>query len=226
VARAASSIGGRTLDDLIDVTGLFARLVSIRFRPDSLDDAMERFRTVSGPLVRVQTGSLGIMGFANRVNCSVFALSIWQTQEALQNSNANPDVIQALADYSSWMAGPFVVESYRVVRGGIPAPGTATNCDVRMRIVSASISPERLNSAIAMVSDRLDEAFAMSRWCVGSLLLSPMVGNKVIAVEYWTNPAAAAASEARVQALDQKLRRSNLFQGPIQRELTDLFGVL
>lgn len=82
---------------MINAAGLYARLVDLRLRPDALDVGMERFRDVSAPLVRRQDGSIAIIGAGNRSTGSVMALSLWKSQDALERSNANPEVIEALA---------------------------------------------------------------------------------------------------------------------------------
>lgn len=60
--------------------GQYARIVHIRFRPETVDEALGRFRVDSTPLVRKQPGSLGIVGAASRETGSCYAISFWDTR--------------------------------------------------------------------------------------------------------------------------------------------------
>src|SRR5688572_30480970 len=94
-----------------------ARIVSMMLQPESIDFAFDHFRHVSAPLVRGQVGSLGIIGAGNRETGFGCAISFWDARDALERSNANPQVVEAMGGYARWMAGPFRVESYSVISG-------------------------------------------------------------------------------------------------------------
>lgn len=216
---------GEIVSDSFDVNGTFARLVSLRLRPEEIEHGMERFKGVSAPLVRAQKGSLGIFGAGNRSSGSVCALSFWDSRDALERSNANPAVIEALAGYSDWMVSSFVVEGYAVVSGQM-LPPASHDSPTWMTLVSATIRPGRLDEGVAALSKRLDRVQDVSRSFAGSLLLSPLVGNRIVAFEYWAIDPGITSIEQVVSGIDQRISRSSAFQSPIQREVFEVFEIL
>lgn len=183
---------------------------------------MVRFRTVSSPLVRKQAGSVGIFGGGNTTTGSTYSISVWDTHSALENSNAVPEVVEAMAGYAEWMAGHFVVESFEIVTGVIVGPFPQSDESLWCRVSITSSVPGHSPAALESFSARLDQVRALSTACVGTALLSPLVGSKLVALEYWTDHHDLVASEPRVAAIDQRLHRAGLFQSPTVRDLIEI----
>jgi hypothetical protein len=201
-----------------------ARIVSMRLRPESIDNAFDHFRNVSAPLVRAQFGSLGILGAGNRESGFSFAISFWETRADLERSNANPAVVEAMGGYAQWMAGPFLVESYTVIGGALPETDAGDLRDRWLRTTSATALPDRLDDVTATFGERLDGARAASPACVGTLLLAPHFGERVLALELWSSRHALASWDAAAQLEDQRLVRAGGVGQPPVRDTLEVFG--
>lgn len=206
------------------MTHLFARMTRLMIRTESIDQAFNHFRAASAPLVRGQPGSLGILGAGNRESGSACAISFWETLEALERSNANPQVVEAMAGYARWMAGPFKIESYTVVSGTVPAPGLDHLVGTWLRTTSMQAAAGRLDDVLATYTEQLARAGASSPACVGTMLLSPRIGSSPFAIEFWTSRAAAVTWDAAVRLGDARLFRSGNVEHPPVRDILDVFG--
>lgn len=200
----------------------YARIVSIRFRPETIDLARDRFRDVSAPLVRVQEGSLGILGAADRASGRTYAISFWRTSDDLERSNANPQVVEALTGYAAWMTSPFAVESFAVVSGALPAAGRSVAESARLTAVSAG--PDTIDDVIATFDRRLARVEASFPECAGSVILRQLVGFRGIAVELWTSRDALVESDLDAQLEERRMVRDGILPGPITHDLLEVFG--
>lgn len=166
----------------------FARIVSMSLRPGTIDPAFDRFRVVSTPLVRVQPGSIGILGAARREPPHGYAISFWESREHLELSNANPRVVEAMMGYAGWMDGPFSVGSFDIVAGAPPPPWPETGPigDERARMTTAVPRRGCLDAVVDAYRDYLARLEG-TPGCIGTLLLTPHVGERVIAIELWSS---------------------------------------
>lgn len=195
----------------------------MQLQREAMDLAFDYFRDVSAPLVRAQGGSLAILGAGNRESGFGCAISFWETRESLERSNANPKVVEAMGGYARWMAGPFKVESYAVVSGTISAFGPDDLRGDWLRLTSVMAPPETLTDVLAGYETRLVDA-AASRACVGTLLLSPQIGSRVLAIELWSSHAALGSWDAKAKLDDQRLFRSGSVDQPPERDTLEVFG--
>jgi hypothetical protein len=202
-----------------------ARMVSMSLQPESVDLAFDHFQNVSAPLVRVQAGSLGIIGAGNRETGFGCAISFWDTPESLERSNAEPRVVAAMGGYAEWMVGPFRVESYSVVSGEPPVPDHDSMQGGWLRTTSALASPERLDELLGVYEARLAAARSASPACVGAILLAPHIGSRILAIEHWTTLAALNAWDANARADDQRLFRAERVPEPPVRDRLEVFGL-
>jgi hypothetical protein len=200
----------------------FARIVSIRFRPETIDLAMDRFRDSSTPLVRAQTGSLGIIGAVDRGSGRAYAISFWRTREDLEQSNANPRVVDAMTGYAEWMAGPFAVESFAVVCGALPdhVPGSVEYA----RMTSLVATPESREESLAVLQRRLVSTEDASPECTGILLMTQMVGQRIITFELWSSSEALETSDPDALLEERRLVRDGVLPVPITHELLQVMG--
>jgi len=201
-----------------------ARIVSMQLQRESVDAAFDYFRDVSAPLVRAQAGSLGILGAGNRASGFGCAISFWGTRDDLERSNANPRVVEALGGYAKWMAGPFLVESYGIVSGALPDAEPDSLRGTWLRTTSAVTQPERLDEMAALFEARLGNARAASPACVGTLLLSPLIGSRMLAIEFWSSHGPLASWDAVSQREDQRLFREGIVEQPPIRDTLEVFG--
>lgn len=192
--------------------------------PNTIEPAFDRFSTVSAPLVRIQPGSIGILGAARREPPHGYAISFWETREALERSNANPRVVEAMMGYAEWMAGGFWVESFDIVSGRLPDPWPAAGRSSDERARMTAVVPRRgmVDEVVGAYRDylgQLEKAFS----CIGTLLLMPLIGQRIIALELRSSmPPTRSAVVAPFQD------RAAWHNGPLEsvpvREILEVFG--
>ncbi|HYI15271.1 MAG TPA: antibiotic biosynthesis monooxygenase [Thermomicrobiales bacterium] len=202
-----------------------ARITSMMLQPESIDLAFDHFRNASAPLVRVQAGSLGIIGAGNRETGFGCAISFWDTRESLERSNAEPKVVEAMGGYAKWMAGPFRVESYTVHNGEPPEPNDAHRRGTWLRTTWVLTSPERRDDALSVYEARLEAARSSSPACVGTQLLAPQIGSRILAIEHWTSLSALNAWNAEASVEDQRLFRAGRVDESPERDTLEVFGL-
>jgi hypothetical protein len=202
-----------------------ARMVSMSLQPEAVDLAFEHFQNVSAPLVRVQAGSLGIVGAGNRETGFGCAISFWDTPESLERSNAEPRVVEAMGGYAKWMAGPFRVESYSVVSGEPPVPDRDSLQCGWLRTTSALTSPERLDELVSVYEARLAAARSSLPACTGAILLAPHIGSRILAIEHWATLTALNAWDANARIDDQRLFRAGSVPESPVRDRLEVFGL-
>lgn len=203
-----------------------ARIVSMLLQPESIELAFDHFRDVSAPLVRVQIGSLGIIGAGNRETGFGCAISFWDTPQSLERSNAEPKVVEAMGGYAKWMAGPFRVESHTVVSGEPPEPDADNIRGTWLRTTSVlAASPQQLDELLAVYAERLAGARSSSPACIGAFLLSSHIGTRILAVEHWTSQTALNAWDVAAKSDDQRLFRAGNVPEPPVRDRLEVFGL-
>ncbi len=196
----------------------------MQLQHESVDAAFTYFQEASAPLVRAQAGSLGILGAGNRASGFGCAISFWETREDLERSNANPRVVEAMGGYAKWMAGPFLVESYGIVSGALPDAEPDTMRGTWLRTTSVVTPPERLDELAAVFEARLGNARAISSACNGTLLLSPLIGSRMLAIEFWSSHGPLKLWDAASQREDQRMFREGIVGQPPVRDTLEVFG--
>ena len=194
-----------------DVRG-YVRVTNMRFEPQNADAAIERFWSVSAPIVLSQDGAISIVGGINRETGVGVALSFWTSVEALQMSNAAPAIFGALPGYAPWMSGGYTVETYDLVRGEPIPRETSTGLTARIFTVAAD---EHTGAQAIETLDAWISVSGQQRGCVATLLLAPHMGAKVVAVELWRSARAIAVGDARILA---ELDRGTPFAGRVSIE--------
>jgi hypothetical protein len=202
----------------------FARIVAVRFGPESLDDAFEYFRSVSVPLVEKQPGARGIAGLGNRSSGNTWALSLWQTSDDLEASNSPPDVVEALVGYGKWMTGPFSVQTYSILAGELSPPGSNPLTGEWARLTTLVPEPQEMDAAARLLGDRLVRLHERCDGGRGSLLLSQHRSNRLLSIDLWESHEAMLDSESEAMTQDQRLRIAVSLQIPPVREEAQVFG--
>jgi quinol monooxygenase YgiN len=77
---------------------MFARIVSVRLKPNSLNQFTETLEKDALPILQKQTGFRDEITMASEDGLHVTAISIWETQEQAEayNAGAYPDVLKSL----------------------------------------------------------------------------------------------------------------------------------
>lgn len=195
----------------------YVRMTTLRVRPEASRLALDRFLSLSTPRVTELPGAISIVGGGNLEKGAGISFSFWDSVEALEQSSGDPETVEVLAGYAAWMAGPYTVESFVLVRGD---PLSRLDGPERVaRILSVIADAGDVDLAL----DTLDEWLAHSeaqRGCDATLLLSPLMGTRVVAVEIWRSARAIAATDARVA---RDLGRGTPLAGRIGAEVVTLF---
>jgi hypothetical protein len=202
----------------------YARIVSLRFRPETLATAMAFFRDVSTPLVRKQPGSLSIFGAGNDVTGTTIAISFWETLESLEASNAHPEVVDALMGYAQWIESAFVVEAFDLVYGPVPLPEPVAERGEWVRVTQAVPLPGAETEVAQTLRDRLRQVETGARACTSTLLLVQRAGRRVTALEFWSSHDALLGTESRAQTYDARLWRSGLLAAAPTRDTLRVYG--
>jgi hypothetical protein len=202
----------------------FARIVNIRFAPESFAPAFEHFRDVSAPLVLAQSGSRGILGAGSHATGNTWTISFWQTRADLDYSNSPPAVVEAMAVYTQWMISPFSVQTYAILQGQITEPDTEGAAGEWARITTVIPEPNQAEAAIAALRERLTRLETRCAGSRGTLLMAQQAGNRLIAIELWSSAGTLAASDPEAMSQDQHIRVTVPLQGSPLREEAEVFG--
>jgi hypothetical protein len=142
---------------------------------------------------------------------------LWRTRQDLEQSNANPQVVEAMTGYAEWMAGPFAVESFAIVSGALP--DTVPDAHESARLTSLVATPETRDETLAVLQRRLIRTEAASPQCAATLLMTQLVGQRIITFEVWSSAAALDASDPDALLEERRLVRDGSLPGPITHEL-------
>jgi heme-degrading monooxygenase HmoA len=97
--------GRRTSVDVYEVT-LFegdaerakaARVSTLEGSPDNIDDSVDKVKAETVPRVRELEGNVGLIGLADRTSGRVIAVTLWESEDALRQSEEQADRIRAQA---------------------------------------------------------------------------------------------------------------------------------
>ncbi len=97
--------GHRTSVDVYEVT-LFegdaerakaARVSTLEGSPDNIDDSVDKVKAETVPRVRELEGNVGLIGLADRTSGRVLAVTLWESEDSLRQSEEQADRIRAQA---------------------------------------------------------------------------------------------------------------------------------
>jgi heme-degrading monooxygenase HmoA len=74
-----------------------ARVSTLEGSPDSIDDSVGKVKAETAPLVRELEGNVGLIGLADRTSGRVIAVTLWDSEEALRQSEEQAERIRAQA---------------------------------------------------------------------------------------------------------------------------------
>jgi hypothetical protein len=101
-----------------------ARIISITFRRDALDEVVRIYRSTSVPLTVAGDGFVTLLGLINRDTGQSASLTIWETAADREANGVSPANADNLMLYAPLMTGAFLRENYdATVLTLRPAPG-------------------------------------------------------------------------------------------------------
>ena len=74
-----------------------ARVSSLEGSPDNIDDSVSKVQDETLPKVRELDGSVGVIGLANRASGRVTVITLWESAEALRQSEQQADRLREQA---------------------------------------------------------------------------------------------------------------------------------
>jgi heme-degrading monooxygenase HmoA len=97
--------GRRTSVDVYEVTvfdgdterAQAARVSTLKGSPDSIDESVAKVQTETLPKVRALKGNVGAIGLADRVTGNVTIITLWESSDALRQSEEQADRLRAQA---------------------------------------------------------------------------------------------------------------------------------
>jgi hypothetical protein len=179
--------------------GRAARIISITFRRDTLDEVVNIYRTTSVPITVDGGGLVTLLGLINRSTGQSASLSIWETAADRERSGVSPANAENLMLYAPLMTGAFVRENYDAtvltLRPG-PADGIARGV---VSMTTLNFSPAGWEEGAAAL--RRFAAFATPEHpdCYGVVLLEQQTRPLAVFL-------AAASSSGTIALYDGPLR--------------------
>lgn len=105
---------------------MFARVSIIQGKPEKVEDGIRHLREETIPAVKQQEGFKSIYFLVNRQSGKFMAISLWETEQALQASNAAADRVRARAAQTIDATAPPQVEMYEVAAAVMEPAKAAT----------------------------------------------------------------------------------------------------
>jgi hypothetical protein len=188
---------------------MYARIIVIGFRPDALPVAAERYRSVSGPLIREWPGFMSAMGLAQWTTGKAMTVSIWETAEQRDESGLRLDYVQNLSSYGDMITGSVNRESYVVdftsLRAATPEDAMR---QAWARVTTLQMRPESWDDALAMLRPMAANDEGTGSDYHGTLLLTNRILSKAIAIGVWANRRAISQTDDEVHAQAYLIRRA------------------
>ena len=95
---------------------MHARLITIQFQLDKLEEALQLYRESILPEVRQLPGFKGRIGLGDRSKGKALAITLWESEADARASGEGSAFSQAtLAKFAPFYAAPPVIEIYEVV---------------------------------------------------------------------------------------------------------------
>jgi hypothetical protein len=192
---------------------MHARIVEILFQPDKVQPVIERFRATSIGLIAATTGARGFMGSLSRETGRTYTVSFWETAEQRDASAFDPAIIENLAGYAGWMAGPFTRDSCDVeLLSFVPIDPADPYPPEFIAAASGLAVPQGWHETLALLSERTSETAAATGFRGACVMTNPTSG-RILRMQLWdTLPAAQAALE-RMTVGDLELRHEGQLTG-------------
>lgn len=165
---------------------MYARLVNILFRPETLTEVTQHFRTESTPLIASHAGSAGILATTNAESGRIYLLTLWDSEANREASSVHPDFMRAMASYGQWMAGGFNRESFDVVAESLRDFVTDDpHAFASTRFTFITTAPGGWGESVAAYGRLVQPDAYAEPGFQGALLLANQVAEKLILIDLW-----------------------------------------
>ncbi len=94
-----------------------ARVVTARLRPDSVDEAVNQYRSAVVPTARQQKGFRGKLLFLNRDTQQALSITLWETEDDMLASESSGYLEAQFRGLGSLFSAPPTTEHYEVSVG-------------------------------------------------------------------------------------------------------------
>jgi len=165
---------------------MYARLINILFRPETLGEVTNQFRSASTPMIASHAGCTGILATTNVDSGRIYLLTLWDSAEHREASSVHPDFMQAMASYGKWMAGGFNRDSFDVIgetlRDFVPDNPHAS---ASTRFTFITTEPDGWDTSLEAYARLLSpDAYAETGF-QGVVLLANRVMNELVLIDLW-----------------------------------------
>lgn len=92
---------------------MHARVITFQYQPGKLDEGLDVLREFVVPELRQQAGYEGALNFVDRANNKVVGITLWKTEQDLQDSGMGK-LRERFAKVASFLAAAPLVENYTV----------------------------------------------------------------------------------------------------------------
>jgi hypothetical protein len=203
---------------------MHSRVVEILFQPDKVQPVIERFRATSIGLIAAIPGARGFMGSLSRETGRTYTVSFWDTSEQRDASALDPAIIENLAGYASWMAGPFTRDSCDVPVFSFVAIDPADPYPPEFVAAASGLAvPQGWLETLALLADRTSE-IATATGSRGACVMTNPTSGRILRMQLWDTLPAAQAARDRMAVDDLDLRHEGQLTGAPVYDVHEVAG--
>ena len=173
---------------------MYARVSTIHGQPDRVEQGIGIFREQSVPTLQGQQGFRAAYALIDRQGGKALALSLWESEEAMRQSEQAVEQQRQQAAQQMGASGP-TVERYEVVIAEGSGSGQAA------RVTTYQAPPERVDDAINLYRERTVPTVQGQQGSAGLYLLVDRQSGKAISLSLWESKDAMRKSEEMAQQL-------------------------
>ncbi|MGV3560075.1 antibiotic biosynthesis monooxygenase family protein [Larkinella arboricola] len=93
---------------------MYARVIQVPLKPDTLEKATAYFRDSVGPALKTLDGFKNSRFLTNSSKNTCLMVTLWESEEARQNAETNGFMQNVLSEMKDYFAGPPTIDYYEV----------------------------------------------------------------------------------------------------------------
>jgi hypothetical protein len=202
---------------------MYARLINILFRTETLPDVVHRFRTVSVPMISAHAGSAGIVATQNPESGRIYLMTIWDSEESRAASAVHPDFMQNMVSYADWMAGGFNRESFDVVGDTLHEYfGGDSDAPAIARYTFVTVDPDGWSAATPAYLQLLHADAYQLPGFQGAVLLANETLGRLILIDLWETRAQIVETDGEIFSTSHALQLSGAISAVPTHDVQDV----
>jgi hypothetical protein len=202
-----------------------ARIIAIPFRPETVDQVINIYRTTSVPLTLESLGLKTMLGFVNRATGDSASITVWETPADRERSGMTPTAAENLMQYAPLMQGSYRRDIYDATVHTLRHADTEQPYARAVgRITTLDFESERWDTTIGPLRALAGAVTPEHPNCFGAMLFEQRSRGRALLIEVAASPDALLLFEQRVSpSLYGSHIRSALIAPP-QREVFDVMA--